>query len=96
MFIVILAVVVALAVAIGGFAVYNSTVYYVGTYSDGTVALYRGLPTSVLGIDLSSVVQLGTAKYDSLTPYAKQRVDSHELVSEEEGQALLGSLGPQL
>ena len=62
MFIVVLAVVVALAIAIGGFAFYNSTVYYVGTYSDGTVALYRGLPTSVLGIDLSSVVQLGTAK----------------------------------
>jgi PPM family protein phosphatase len=95
MFVIILAVVVALAIAVGGFAFYNSTVYYVGTYADGTVALYRGLPTSVLGIDLSSVIQLGTARYDSLSPYDKQKVDSHNLVSEEEGQALLGSLdGP--
>ena len=94
MFIVVVAVIVALAIAVGGFAFYNSTVYYVGTYSDGTVALYRGLPASVLGIDLSSVVQLGTATYDSLTSYEKQKVDSHSLVSEEEGQTFLGSLGP--
>ena len=50
---------------------------------------------SVLGIDLSRVVQVGAASYDSLTPYEQQRVDSHSLVSEEEGQNFLGSLGPQ-
>lgn len=91
-----LVVVVALAIALGGFAFYNSTIYYVGTYEDGTVALYRGLPGSVLGVELSSVVRLGTAKYDSLSAYDKQRVDSHRLVSEDEGRSLLETLGPQL
>jgi serine/threonine protein phosphatase PrpC len=95
MFVTVLVIVTALAIAVGGFAFYNSTIYYVGKYSDGTVALYRGLPASVLGIDLSSVVQLGKANYDSLTVYEKQQVDSHSLVSEEEGQKFLGTLnGP--
>ena len=94
--IVIVVLAVALAVAVGGFAVYNSTIYYVGKYSDGTVALYRGLPASVLGIDLSRVVQLGTARYDSLAPYEQQKVDSHALAGEEEAREFLDSLGPQL
>jgi serine/threonine protein phosphatase PrpC len=92
----VLILVLALAIAIGGFAFYNSTIYYVGTYADGTVALYRGLPGSVLGIELSSVVQLGGAKYESLSAYDKRQVDSHRLVSEEEGRTLLETLGPQL
>jgi serine/threonine protein phosphatase PrpC len=95
MFVIILVVIVALAIAVGGFAFYNSTIYYVGQYTDGTVALYRGLPTSVLGVDLSSVILLGTAKYDSLSPYDKAQVDSHQLLSKEEAQNLLTNLtGP--
>ena len=39
---------------------FNSNVYYVGT-ADGMVALYQGLPTTLLGIQLSSVVELGTS-----------------------------------
>jgi protein phosphatase len=89
----ILLLVVVLAVA--GFAAYNSTVYYVGTYADGTVALYRGLPGSVLGIDLSSPVELGTVTYDSLAPYLRERIDTHDLVSKEDGQLFLRTLGPQ-
>ena len=30
------------------------------------VALYQGLPATLLGIQLSSVVELGTVSYDSL------------------------------
>jgi serine/threonine protein phosphatase PrpC len=90
-----LAVLLLLVLAVGGFAVYNSTVYYVGTYNDGTVALYHGLPGSVLGIELSSAVELGTANYGSLAPYLQQRIDAHDVVSKEEGQSFLRSLGPQ-
>ena len=93
LFVIVGVAVVALALAIGGFGFYNSTIYYLGKASDGTIALYRGLPESVLGIDLSSAVKLGTKNYDSLTAAEKLQVDSHRLVSEEEGQMLLGSLG---
>ncbi len=84
-------VIVVLALAIGAFAVFNSNVYYVGT-SDGMVALYQGLPTSVLGIQLSSVVEVGPISYDSLPDYQRERVDAHDLVGKEEGQAFLRGL----
>ena len=87
----VLGAILIIALAIGGFALYNSTVYYVGTH-DGKVALYRGLPWDIPGIDLSSVVEQGTVEYDSLTPSVQERVDSHDLVSQEEGQQLLHSI----
>lgn len=85
-------VVVVILAAIGGFALFNSTVYYVGAYN-GSVALYHGLPGSFLGIELSSAVELGTVSYDSLAPYVKSRIDGHELITKEEGQRFLRSLG---
>ena len=90
---IILAVVVALVivVAIAGFAIVNSTVYYVGA-SNGVVALYRGLPGTVLGISLSSVIEEGTVAYASLAPYVQSRVDAHDLVTKEEGQVFLRTL----
>ncbi|MBN1320809.1 MAG: Stp1/IreP family PP2C-type Ser/Thr phosphatase [Thermoleophilia bacterium] len=93
-----LAVVLVVAIAIAGFAVYNSNVYYVGAYdTDSTtvVALYRGLPGSLLGITLSSVVQFGTVEYQSLAPHLRERVDTHDLVSKEEGRAFLETLDEQ-
>lgn len=89
------AVVVVLAAAIGGFAAYNSSVYYVGKYDDGSVALYRGLPGSFLGIRLSSVVEVADVRYDLLASYMQGRVDTHDLVSKEEGRAFLKTLGEQ-
>lgn len=87
-------VVVVLAIAIVGFAVFNSTVYYVGA-SDGTVALFHGLPGSVLGISLSSAIERGSVVYDSLAPYLQTRVDAHDLITKEEGQLFLRSLSAQ-
>ena len=84
-------VVVVLALAIAAFAVFNSNVYYVGN-ANGMVALYQGLPIALLGIHLSSVVELGTVSYDSLAAYQRERVDSHDLVGKEEGQAFLRGL----
>ena len=91
-----LVVVVALVVAIAivGFAVFNSTVYYVGT-SEGIVALYHGLPGSFLGIDLSSVIERGTVTYDSLASHLQERVNTHDLVNKEQGQLFLRTLGAQ-
>jgi serine/threonine protein phosphatase PrpC len=84
-------VVLVLAIAIGGLAWYNSTVYYVGDYN-GKVALFNGLPASVLGIDLSSVYELSTVQYESLTPYQRGQVDSHDLLSKTDGQQFLRTL----
>ena len=83
--------VVVLALAIAAFTVFNSNVYYVGT-ANGMVALYQGLPATVLGIPLSSVVELGTVSYDSLAAYQQERVDAHDLVGKEDGQAFLQGL----
>ena len=84
-------VVVVLALAIAAFAVFNSNVYYVGN-ANGMVALYQGLPIALLGIHLSSVVELGTVSYDSLAAYQRERVDAHDLVGKEDGQAFLRGL----
>jgi PPM family protein phosphatase len=84
-------VVVILALAIAAFAVFNSNVYYVGT-SDGMVSLYQGLPTSLLGIRLSSVVEISVVRYDSLPQYQQERVDAHDLVGKAQGQAFLQGL----
>jgi len=77
-----------LLIAVVGFAIFNSTVYYVGEYQ-GKVALYRGLPATVAGIDLSAAIELGSVPYESLNPYLRSRVDAHELVSKQEGQQFL-------
>ena len=84
-------VVIILALAIAAFAVLNANVYYVGT-SDGMVALYQGLPATLLGLHFSSVVELGTVSYDSLAQFQRERVDTHDLVGKEEGQAFLRGL----
>ena len=86
-----LVVVIILALAIAAFAVFNSNVYYVGTAS-GNVALYQGLPASLLGIELSSVVEQSTVSYDSLPDYQKVRVNAHDLVGKEAGQTFLRGL----
>ena len=87
-------IVVVLAILVGAFSVYNSTVYYLGTF-DGTVALFRGLPASILGMDLSSVVEVGTVAHDALAPHLQARVDAHDLIGKQEGQLFLRSLGAQ-
>ncbi|MCL5736853.1 MAG: Stp1/IreP family PP2C-type Ser/Thr phosphatase [Actinobacteria bacterium] len=90
---IVLAVVVVLVIviAIAAFSVVNSAIYYVGT-SDGVVALFRGLPGSILGLSLSHVIEQGSIGYDSLAPYLKSRIDAHDLVTKEEGQTFLRSL----
>ena len=59
---------------------------------DGIVALYRGLPGELLGIELSSVVELGDGRLRLAGPYQQERVDAHDLISKEEGQSFLRAL----
>jgi serine/threonine protein phosphatase PrpC len=87
----IIIVLLVLVVATGGFAWYNSTVYYLAD-DNGKVALYRGLPWEFLGVEFSSVYRLATVDYQSLTPYDRTRVDSRELVSKKEGELFLAGL----
>jgi serine/threonine protein phosphatase PrpC len=90
----LVAIILVIALAIGVFAWFNSTVYYVGT-NDGKVALYRGLPWEFLGIDLSSVFEQGTVDFSSLSPYMQTRVNSYDLINKEKGQQFLHSLGAE-
>lgn len=80
-----------LALALGAFLAFNSTVYFVGT-ADGQVALFRGMPYVVVGLDLYSVVEVAPAPFDSLDTYLQARVDAHELLSKEEGLRFIQGL----
>jgi hypothetical protein len=77
---------------VAGFALFNSTVYFVGAAND-QVVLYRGMPYSVVGIDLYQPVETGTIAYSALGAYLKTRVDSHDLVTKQEGQNFIRGLG---
>lgn len=84
-------VVLLVAVAVAGTAVFLSGVYYVGTFGD-SVALYQGLPHTVLGIELFTLVEVGAAPYSTLEPHLKTRIDAHEVTTKEEGQRFLRGL----
>jgi serine/threonine protein phosphatase PrpC len=88
-------VLLVLVLAVGGFAWYNSTVYYLGE-SNGKVALYQGFPWDLVGIEFSSVYMTATVDYQSLDPLDRARVDKHELVGKREGEQFLDGLSPQL
>jgi protein phosphatase len=84
-------VILVIVIAVAGFAVYNSSVYYVGVHK-GNLALFNGLPGSVLGIELSSVVEEGQVPYSVLQPALRAQVDAHAHVTKEEGQRFIRSL----
>ncbi len=52
----------------------------------------RGLPVSLLGIDLSSVHRAEHGGLRVVDTYMREKVDSHNLVSKEEGQQFLRTL----
>ena len=74
-----------------GLTLFNSSVYFVGTY-DGRVALFQGLPYAVLGNDLYHVVEVAPTDYSPLAPYLKGRVDAHDLTTKEAGQRFIRGL----
>ncbi|MBU2601627.1 MAG: Stp1/IreP family PP2C-type Ser/Thr phosphatase [Actinobacteria bacterium] len=88
----LLLIVLVAAFLLGAFLLFNSSVYFVGT-SDGHVALYNGMPYSVFGFELYSVVEKAPAVYADLAPHLKQRVDAHGLLTKEEGQRFIRGLG---
>jgi protein phosphatase len=57
--------------------------FYVGATESGQIAIFNGVPGSIVGIDLSSVVETSAARIDDLTEVAQDRVkggiqaDSH-------------------
>ncbi len=94
-FMAVVIVLLVLVLAVGGFAWYNSTVYYLGE-SNGKAALYRGLPWEFLGVEFSSVYMTATVDYQSLTPLDRARVDKHDLVGKREGEQFLDGLSTEL
>lgn len=81
-----------LVVALVVFAVFNSTVYFVGT-SAGSVVLFRGMPVAPLGVEFYSSVEVSPTRYETLLPYQRTRVDAHELITKDEGIRFVRSLG---
>jgi PPM family protein phosphatase len=70
--------VVALLVVLGGglWAGYRYTQdqYYVGATDAGQLAVFRGVPGQIAGLDLSKVSYTSTARLDDLTTVAQERV----------------------
>lgn len=86
------AVMALLIIALVAFAVFNSTVYFVGT-SAGSVTIFRGMPVAPLGVELYGVVAVSATRYETLLPYQRSRVDAHELITKDEGLRFVRSLG---
>lgn len=81
-----------LIVALVALAVFNSTVYFVGT-SAGSVALFRGMPVAPLGVEVYAAVEVSSTRYETLPPYQRTRVDAHELITKDEGLRFVRDLG---
>jgi serine/threonine protein phosphatase PrpC len=88
----LVALLLVLAIAVGGLAWYNSSVYYVGKTNDGKVALYRGLPWELWGIEFSRIVGERGSYDDLLLESDQQLVDQRDLVGKEEGKRILYGL----
>jgi protein phosphatase len=72
-----LLVLVLLAVLGGGLWLgyrYTQDQYYVGATDAGQLAIFRGVPGQIAGLDLSSVNETSTARLDDLTAVAQERV----------------------
>ncbi len=85
-------VIALLIVAVVAFAVFNSTVYFVGTNA-GSVTLFRGMPAAPLGVELYAAVEVSSTRYETLLPYQRTRVDAHELITKDEGLRFVRGLG---
>ncbi|MFJ8578862.1 PP2C family protein-serine/threonine phosphatase [Micromonospora sp. NPDC093277] len=57
----------------GGWS-YTQRQYYVGTTEDGQIAVFRGVPGQIAGLDLSTPHSVSPAKLDDLTLAAQEQV----------------------
>jgi protein phosphatase len=53
---------------------YTQDQYYVGATEQGQLAIFRGVPGQIAGLDLSSVNETSPARLDDLTAVAQERV----------------------
>jgi hypothetical protein len=53
---------------------YKQNQYYVGATESGQLAIFRGVPGQIAGLDLSSVNETSSARLDDLTTVAQDRV----------------------
>jgi len=91
-----LLVLVLLAVLGGGLFAgwrYTQDQYYVGSTEAGQLAIFRGVPGQIAGLDLSSVNETSQAKLDDLTTTAQDRVKQGiQAQSRDDAQRLLAAL----
>lgn len=77
--VVALAVLLPLLAIAGGGALwyqYTQAQYYVGA-NDGSVAVYQGVPDTILGVSLSSVVETDTTQIADLPEYYADKVEAN-------------------
>jgi len=86
--------VLLLLVGAAGFWAFVTSVYFVGLES-GEVALYRGLPYHLLGVQLYRVIETAPTPFAQLNEQVRQRVVSHELLTREEGQRFIRGLASE-
>jgi protein phosphatase len=89
--VIVVVVILVVGLGIGLLAAFNSSVYHVGIYA-GRVALFQGMPHTVLGVQLYRLVEEGPVLYEQLDDYVKRRVDAKELTSKQEGQQFIRNL----
>lgn len=53
---------------------YTQAQYYVGATEDGSIAVFRGVPGEIAGLNLSSVHEISTVQLNELTSVAQDRV----------------------
>ena len=94
--------IIALAVVLGIFALIGKLAYdwsqdqYYVAESDGYVAIFRGVPQEVPGLDLSDVQETTDITVDSLPPYSQEQVrDALDANSYEAAQNVVDNLREQ-
>ena len=70
-----LAVLVSLLLALWGGYAWTQTQYFVGANGD-YVAIYRGIPQSLGSMDLHTLVQTSDIELDQLEPFERERIDA--------------------
>jgi protein phosphatase len=72
---------------------YTQSKYYVGVTTDGTIAVFQGIPGEIAGFELSTVDMLSTTKIEELTPVAQDKVrEGIPSASQDEAREQLANL----
>jgi PPM family protein phosphatase len=87
-----LVIVAAVAAVIIGALLIGRSIYFLGTDEDGRVAVYRGLPYEVLGVNLYSEQESIGVQAGALSPERQDVVTEHKLRSHDDAFDILADI----